>query len=166
MPARPQVQGLHNFGVPQDWVLQLAWNPHHQKYINQLHMVQWRVARFVKNTPFRHSKNPTSVAAMVEELGWGLLQNRRLHSRLTMIYRVTKGLVEIPPQYHPEPHPHLKSTKHHPKQFQRHQLEVNAYAYAFLSRTIKDWNALPWDIVAAELLDTFKQRLHPCRQWT
>ena len=92
-------------------------------------------------------------------LGWDSLQNRRL----TMLYRVTKGLVEIPPQYHPEPHPQLKSTKRHPKQL---QLEVNAYAYAFLPKTIKDWTALPSDVVAAESLDTFKQRLHPRQQWT
>ena len=141
-----------------------VWDPHHQKYINQLDMVQRRAARFVKNTPYRRSENPTSVTAFVEELGWDSLQNRRLHSRLTMFYRVTQGLVEIPPQYHPKPHPQLKSTKCHPKQFQRHQTEVNAYTYAFLPRTIKDWNALPWDVVAAESLGTFKQRLHPCRQ--
>ena len=82
-----------------------VWDPHHQKYINQLDMVQRRAARFVKNTLYRRSENPTSVTAMVEELGWDSLQNRRLHSRLTMFYRVTKGLVEIPPQYHPEPLP-------------------------------------------------------------
>ena len=143
-----------------------VWDPHHQKYINQLDMVQRWATRFVKNTPYRCSKNPTSVTALVEKLGWDSLQNRRLHSRLTMFYRVTQRLVEIPPQYHPEPHPQLKSMKRHPKQFQRHQPEVNAYAYAFLPRTKKDWNALSWDVVAAESLDTFKQRLHPRRQWT
>ena len=74
-----------------------VWDPHHQKYINQLDMVQRRAARFVKNTPYRFRENPTSVTVMVEELRWDSYQNRRLHSRLTMFYRVTKGLVEIPP---------------------------------------------------------------------
>ena len=59
-------------------------DPHHQMYINQLDMVQWRAAPFVKNNPYRRSENPTSVTAMVEELGWDSLQNRRLHSRLTI----------------------------------------------------------------------------------
>ena len=118
-----------------------------------------------RTNPYRLSENPTSVTALVEELGWDSLQNRRLHSRLTMFYRVIQGLVEIPPQYHPKPHPQLKSTKRHLKQFQRHR-PVNAYAYAFPPRTIKDWNALPWDVMAAESLDTFKQPLHPRRQWT
>ena len=74
-----------------------------------------------------------------------------------MFYRVTKGLVRIPPQYHPEPQPQLKSMKRHPKQLQRHQPEVNAYAYAFLPRTMKDWNTLPCDVMAAESLDTLEQ---------
>ena len=143
-----------------------SWDPHHQKFINQLVMVQQRAAWFVKNTPYRSTDNPTFVTAMVEDLWWDSLQNMRPHSRLTMFYRVTTGLVGIPPQYHPEPQPQPNSMKRHPKQFQHHQPEVNTYAYAFLPGTINDLNALSLDVVAAESLDPFKQQLNPHRQWT
>ena len=62
-----------NFGAPQYWILLSVWDPHHQKYINQVDMVQRRAARFVKNTPYRRSENPTSVTAMAEDLGWDSL---------------------------------------------------------------------------------------------
>ena len=60
-------------------------------------MTQRRAARFVKNIPFRHSKPPVSVSTMVSDLGWESLQTSRLHSRLTMMYKITNGLVEVPP---------------------------------------------------------------------
>jgi len=72
------------------------WDPYQQKYIDKLEMTQHRAARFVKNIPFRHSKPPVSVSAMVSDLGWEPLQTRRLHNRLTMMYKITHGLVEVP----------------------------------------------------------------------
>ena len=48
------------------------WDPHHQKYVDQLEMVQRRAARFVKSVPHRSTKPPTSVSAMVCDSGWDM----------------------------------------------------------------------------------------------
>jgi len=135
-----------------------VWDPHQQKYIDKLEMTKRRAARFVKNIPFRRSKLPVSVSAMVADLGWEPLQTRRLHSRLTMMYKITNGLVEVPQEYHPVPRPQ-NSARGHPRQFQRFQPTVDAFKYAFLPRTIPAWNALPQAVAEADSLDIFKRHL-------
>jgi len=55
-------------------------------------MEQRRAARFVKNEPRRRGKPQ----ALVNDLGWESLQARRLNHRLSMLHKITKGLVEIP----------------------------------------------------------------------
>ena len=120
---------------------------------------QRRASRFVKNIPFRRSKPPVSVSAMVSDLGWEPLQTRRLHSRLTMMYKVTNGLVEISQEYHPVPRPQ-NSARGHPRQFQRFQPTVDAFKYAFLPRTIPAWNALPHAVAEADSLDIVKRHMN------
>jgi len=70
----------------------------------------------VKNILFRRSKPPVSVSAMVSDLGWESLQSRRLHGRLTMMNKITNGLVEVPQEYHPVPRL-PNSARGHPRQF-------------------------------------------------
>jgi len=72
------------------------WDPYQQKYIDKLEMTQRRAAQFAKNITFQRSKPPVSVSAMVSDLGWEPLQTRRLHNRLTIMYKITNGLVEVP----------------------------------------------------------------------
>jgi len=95
-------------------------------WLDKLEMTQRRAARFVKNIPFRRSKPPVSISAMVSDLGWEPLQTRRLHSRLTIMYKITNGLVEVPQEYHPAPRPQ-NSARRHPRQFQRFQPTVDTF---------------------------------------
>ena len=55
-------------------------------------MVQRRAARFVKGDYDRTS----SIATMLNELGWDTLQERRQHAKATMFYRIVYGLVCVP----------------------------------------------------------------------
>ena len=50
------------------------WDPYQQKYVDQLEMIQRRAARFVKSVLHQHTKPPTSVSAIVSDLGWKPLQ--------------------------------------------------------------------------------------------
>ena len=49
------------------------WDPHQQKHMNKIDMVQRRAARFVTNTPHRCSGPQPSITAMVKDLGWETL---------------------------------------------------------------------------------------------
>ena len=137
------------------------WDPYQQKYIQKVEMVQRRAARVVKNTPHRFSGPQPSVTAMVSDLGWDTLQDRRTNSRTTLLFKIINNLVEVPAMYHPVPHHSNENTvmtRSH-KRFTRPNSEVNAHKYAFLPRTIVEWNSLPPEVVAAESLEQFKSRL-------
>ena len=134
------------------------WDPYHQKDIGKLEMVQHRAARFVTNCPHRHTENQPSITAKIRELGWDTLQTRRQRSRLTMLYRVTKNLVDVPQAYHPclrVPQP----ARGHQMQYVRQQPDVDAFQFSFLPRTIVDWNNLSPATVAAASLESFKRQL-------
>ena len=67
----------------------------------KIEFVQRRAARCVSNDYSAQS----SVKAMLGNLGWWSLENRRIYARLTLFYKVVYGLVAIPlPSYfvHPE----------------------------------------------------------------
>ena len=135
------------------------WDPHLQKDIHKLEMVQHRAARFISNCPHRRADIQPSITAKIRKLGWDALQTRRQKCRLTMMYRVTNNLVEVPPAYHPtlrDPQP----ARGHQMQYVRLQPEVDAFQYSFLPRTVSDWNRLNAATVAADSLESFKRLLY------
>ena len=135
-----------------------VWDPHHQKSIEKLEMVQRRAARFVSNIPHRHTQQQTSISKVVLDLGWQPLQVRRKNNRLIMMYRIIKNHVEIPQIHHPtlrEFQP-VRGNQHN---FTPMQPEVEAFKYSFFPRTITDWNQLSKATVASKSLDAFKKNL-------
>ena len=79
------------------------WDPHHQRDIDSIEMVQKRAARFVKNIPHKRTGPQPSVTAMVKDLGWETLENRRHNNRLSLMYKIINNEVEVPALYHPVP---------------------------------------------------------------
>ena len=69
----------------------VSWSPHTNSDINTLEMVQQKAARFVFNDYSSYS----SVTAMLQELKWSSLQDRRIQSRLIMFYKILNNLVEV-----------------------------------------------------------------------
>ena len=65
--------------------------PHHDKDINKVEAVQRRAARWIT----RDYKYTTSVTAMLNDLNWRPLDQRRIDSRLMMMYKVTNDIVAI-----------------------------------------------------------------------
>ena len=77
------------------------WSPATDCHIDQLEMVQRRVARFVLNDYSRQS----SVSAMMSTLDWDTLRQRRDNARTTMLYEIKHNLVDIIPD------PPLRNTR-------------------------------------------------------
>ena len=135
------------------------WDPHQKTYVTKLEMVQHRAARFVTNTPHRRSdEDQISITALVEELGWQTLQERRRNPRLALLYKVKSGIVEVPQVYHPQlrdPQPRRGNGK----EYVWPHAEVNSFKYSFLPRTVRDWNGLDATVVSADSLDSLKHLL-------
>ena len=74
-----------------------VWDPYEEKYIQLLEKIQHRAAWWILSDYRRQS----SMTAMLTQLGWPTLLNRRLTSRLTFFYRIIHGdlPLNVPPYY-------------------------------------------------------------------
>ena len=136
------------------------WSPHQDYNRRKLEQIQKRAARFVTNTPItKETRTSVSTTKLVRDLGWDTLETRRKRSAATLLYKVTNGLVVIPPDYHPTPPARTTRRCHNSRSFQLPQPRVDAFKHSFFPRTIPIWNRLPDDVVTAEDLEVFKAKV-------
>ena len=73
-----------------------VWDPATAKNISAVETIQRRAARFVTGEDRRTS----SVSALIMTLGWHSLSHCRAMSKMTMLYRITRGLADIHQDHH------------------------------------------------------------------
>ena len=130
-----------------------VWDPHTQSNITKLEKIQRRAARFVLN---RHKKTD-SVDAMLRELKWDTLQERRKQARLNMLYKINNGLAKVRSKKLVKL-PERAGRRGHGEMFQRIECKTNYRSESFLPKTIRDWNSLPETTVQAPSLGAFSAR--------
>lgn len=128
-----------------------VWDPHQLYLAKNLEMVQRRAARFTLN----RYHNTSSVSDMLDQLAWTPLAQRRVVSRLCLVYKMCHGLVAIPLQpYLPPP---LRISRHcHSLSYARFSPRSDFFKYSCFPRTIVQWNALPELIVTLPSAATFR----------
>ena len=136
-----------------------VWDPHTDTECAKLERIQRRAARWVMN---RH-RNTSSVGEMLQTLEWPTLANRRQRARLGMLYKVldesvcmkfTDDLQQCP-QRPRRAASKLPNNRQLVRKFSRNDYRT----MAFLPRTIREWNSLSQDTVAAPSYDAFCARL-------
>ena len=133
-----------------------AWDPHLQKDVDKLEMVQRRSARFVKNNYRREEGTVTSI---LEDLKWKSLQHRREQFRLLLMHKMVYNLIGISiPHYVSKPKEGTRG--YHELHFRQLHTNTNMYKYSFLPRTICKWNLLPVSTIECVTIDAFKQKLN------
>ena len=70
-----------------------AWDPYTKAHCKQLERIQRNAARFVKHT---YTRTEGTVTKLLHELEWSTLQERRSAARLSLMYKVTNNLIDIP----------------------------------------------------------------------
>jgi hypothetical protein len=137
---------------PQVEYASTVWSPWTKTAINKVERVQNRAARWVQRdySPF------SSVSAMVQDLGWRSLADRRNDSKLIMFYKIYHNLVAIPlPQYVKAP---IRFTRHmHPLYLQKIQTGSLYHYYSFFPHSITLWDKLSADIATLSDLEKFKR---------
>ena len=127
------------------------WDPYTQDNIDKLEQVQRRTARYICN----NYNYEASVTAMIHQLYWLPLQQRRLNIRLCWIYKIAYGLVAVPSEQYlvsyTRPSRHYNSMA-----FKIFSPSTNFYKYSFFPRTVLDWNRLPDSTVKAPTIEAFK----------
>ena len=124
------------------------WDPHQQTDITKLENIQRRAARFVQG----NFKQTSSVTAMINQLKWQSLEQRRKDIRIKLLTKIIQDKVAVNKQ-------HLIPATQRPRRTHDYQLKLitcnrNFRKYAFYPRTIRDWNALPADSVPKDI-DSF-----------
>ena len=132
-----------------------VWNPYLEKDKAALEMVQRRAARFV----CKDYRRDSSVSAMLKELGWPSLEDRRKEARLVLLFKVAKGLVAIDHTAYLTPNT-TRTRKANSLNFQYEQTNTTQFANSFFPATIKPWNQLPEDAVQSETAEGFRNQLH------
>ena len=114
-----------------------VWDPHSQQHIDRTDAIQRRAARFVMR---RYRRTP-SASAMIDDLKWTSLQDRRKTARLAMLYRIHNIIATdgIKSKLQPPP---PRQRRRHNQQFLQPHCRTQYQQYSFLPRTIRDWNDL------------------------
>ena len=131
---------------------QCVWQPHKQKDIEALEKVQKRATRLIPS--IRHLPYP----ARLQFLRLPTLAYRRVRGDMIEVYKILHG--HYPPAATPDLH--LQTTSetqgHNFKLFKSRCLKNIRY-HSFCTRVVNEWNALPYDIVNAGTINSFKNQL-------
>ena len=136
-----------------------VWDPYTQENIDRLEDVQRRAARFVCNNYHRTA----SVTDMLNHLNWSSLEHRRMTSRLSMLFRIRKNMVQLDSETirgNLIPKRARGRRGQHNQQYMEKNIHTQDYRLgSFFPRTTRDWNKLPQGTVDAETLGTFVSRV-------
>ena len=115
--------------------------------------VQRRATRYVKGNYYE--RTPGCVTSMLKELHWEPLEQRRLRSRLTMMYKISHDLIDIPASLYLTP----GDTRTRGSKYRQPPTYRDVYKYSYFPRTIRDWNNLPEHVKEASTIEAFKEQL-------
>ena len=116
---------------------------------DQSEMVQRRAARWVTG----RYHNTSSASDMLCSLDWRSHEQRRVNSRLSMLFKIQHHLVAINEESCLE-----RGTGRREHQYCQLRADKHYTRFSFFPRTVIQWN-LPSHICLAELLDTFKTQV-------
>lgn len=156
-----------------------VWDPYYQQDINSLEKIQRLAARFINNDYKSYSDG--CVSTMLKDLKLPPLEQRRLESRLVIMFKIVRGMV-----------PAINADKVFVQQRQRRQIRPrklkdfvdsnplnkfetrNSECYvipeaktiqlknSFFVKTVSDWNKLSDSQINAETVGGFKNALNKC----
>ena len=131
------------------------WDPHLRKDIAAIESVQRKAARFVKHDYHRTS----SVSAMLAELGWANLADRRRDLRLALMFKIVHHHVAVPADTLDLKPPNRDLRKNHKHKYQNLAPSTVEFKNSFVPRTIPVWNLLNKEVAEACSVDVFKSSL-------
>ena len=132
-----------------------VWDPYYVKDIDRLEMVNQRAVCILKGLSLRDRE--VSSTALLEDLKWKTLEERRKDLRLILMYKIVNGLITMLATV-------LKPTSGHTRanhQFKYQTISTNCdpSKYSYFPRTIPEWNNLKSDIVNCPSVNAFKTGL-------
>ena len=102
-------------------------------------------------------------SAMLEQIGWEHLEERRAKARVIILHWIVHNFVDIPVSEHLTQAPTSRITG----SFKCHvpYTRTLEYQHAFFTDSLSMWNNLPSDVMEAASLDLFKDQLANFTSW-
>ena len=132
----------------------MVWDPYLAQDIDKIEMVQRRGARYVK----QELHHMASVTALLKDLQWPELAERRREARLALMYKIIHGKVAIPVDDILK-QPDKRMRKKHKFTYQHLDPNIEQFRNSFFTRTIPVWNNLSESAVCTDSTDTFLTQL-------
>src|SRR5271170_106081 len=131
-----------------------TWDPHSDTLIDQIEMVQRCAARFILNKYMRLE----SVTDMLCELKLVELATRHKHARLSLFFKMDKGLTPMvtPTELQLK---HVQGRTNNGRSYNHFICHSDPFFSSFFPCTIRDWNSLPSDLVSLSSVDIFSTKL-------
>ena len=143
---------LHNTRPSQ---LRICCNRMGSKFnITKLDKCQRSAARFVNGDYSRKS----SVASMLKELKCPTLKQRRINTKMVMMYRIVHHLIAIPSQMYLTPAT-TRTTRSHDQKFQIPFSKIQRHQNSYFPSAIRTWHNLPAVLISVSTLEAFKLEL-------
>ena len=131
------------------------WNPHTFSQIKSLERVQHSAARFVKNY-YRRNTNP---ADLITELGWPILERRRIIKQATTFYKILNNIIEIIPPPSRLANPLSNPWTIYIYVYVAPRCRINAMVFSFYPRAIRIWNMIPPKITNIKNPKSFQEAI-------
>ena len=131
-----------------------VWDPHTTTAVKKIESVQRRAAR----TTLNRYRRTSSVDAMLTELNWQSLADRRRIARLVMFYKIHHHLVAINMPLESKLLPAPTRTENS-LAYVIPTSSRDYHLYSFYPRTVRDWNYLPQDLVQLCTPEAFRSAL-------
>ena len=132
-----------------------VWSPGTRKHIRKLERIQ----RAATKIPL--SLRELSYEERLERLGLTTLEQRRERGDLIMVYRIMKGVVHLDRE--DLINWDIRDTRGHGKKLKKSTCRRDIKKHSFPQRCIETWNGLDKEIVNAETIHDFKEKLDAYR---
>ena len=131
-----------------------------KKKILQLEKVQRRAGRWTTSSFDYHSSVTafdyrSSVTAIVNDLDWRTLEQRRADARRCLFFKMIYGLVAVPLSDYID-QPNRKSRYCHSMAFRQLHTAEDYYKHSFFPLAIVQWNSFPETVACLPDLESFK----------
>uniref|UniRef100_A0A6B0UWC2 Putative endonuclease/reverse transcript n=1 Tax=Ixodes ricinus TaxID=34613 RepID=A0A6B0UWC2_IXORI len=126
----------------------VVWDPHQNYLIDKLEKVQNQCARFVLN----YYELGASVTNMKHALHWEKLSERRKLFRMKFLDDIYNNRLLINRDVFLHEPFYVSERADHPKKIRPYSCRNDTFAFSFFPKTIEQWNRLPKDVLAANLV--------------
>ena len=129
-----------------------AWSPHLQKDIDILEKVQRRATKLVEGM------QNLEYCDRLRKLGLTTLATRRKRGDLIQMFTIIHGYDNVQSDYffQPRRHDYLRGSS---LSLQKPRARLDVRKYSFSHRAISEWNRLPEEVVNANSINSFKNKL-------